>query len=53
MNLTQAQLTKIAIGLGACLAVYKFSGHQAAKAMALGVAGVIVGKQLPYVREAL
>lgn len=53
MNLTSSQLTKLAIGLGACFAVYKFSGHQAAKAMALGVAGVIIGRQVPYVRDAL
>ena len=48
-----SQMTKIAIGLGACFAVYKFAGHPAAKAMALGVAGVIVGRQVPYVQEAL
>lgn len=53
MNLTSSQITKLAMGLAACFAVYKFVPHQAAKAMALGVAGVIVGKQLPYVREAL
>lgn len=53
MNLTSSQLTKIAIGLGACFAVYKFVDHQAAKAMALGVAGVIVGRNVPYVKDAL
>lgn len=53
MNLTTSQLTKIAIALGGCFAVYKFVGHPAAKAMALGVAGVIVGKQVPYISDAL
>lgn len=53
MNLTSSQLTKLAVALGACFAAYKFLPHPAAKAMALGVAGVIVGKQLPYVKEAL
>lgn len=51
--MTQSQLTKMAIALGASFAVYKFANHQAAKAMALGVAGVIVGRQVPYVKDAL
>ena len=53
MNLTTSELTKIAIGLGACYAVYKFSSHQAVKAMALGTAGVIVAKRVPYLSAAL
>lgn len=53
MNLTSSQITKMAIALGACFAAYKFIGHPAAKAMALGVAGVIIGKQVPYVQDAL
>lgn len=53
MNLTSSQLTKIAIALGGCFAAYKFIGHPAAKAMALGVAGVIIGRQVPYVQDAL
>lgn len=51
--MTQSQITKVAIALGACFAVYKFAGHPAAKAMALGVAGVIVARQVPYVQDAL
>jgi hypothetical protein len=51
--MTSSQMTKIAIALGACFAAYKFIGHPAAKAMALGVAGVIVAKQTPYVQDAL
>ena len=51
--MTSSQMTKIAIALGACFAAYKFVGHPAVKAMALGVAGVIVAKQTPYVQDAL
>lgn len=51
--MTQSQITKMAIALGACFAVYKFASHPAAKAMALGVAGVVVGRQIPYVQDAL
>lgn len=51
--MTSSQMTKLAVALGACFAVYKFVGHPAVKAMALGVAGVIVGRQTPYVRDAL
>ena len=53
MNLTTSQLTKIAIALGGCFAAYKFVDHPAVKAMALGVAGVIVGKNVPYIQDAL
>lgn len=51
--MTSSQMTKIAIALGACFAAYKFVAHPAVKAMALGTAGVIVGKQVPYVQDAL
>lgn len=51
--MTSSQMTKIAVALGACFAAYKFLPHPAARAMALGVAGVIVGRQLPYVKDAL
>lgn len=53
MNLTTSQITKLAMGLGICFAVYKFVPHPAAKAAALGVAGVIVAKKVPYVSDAL
>ena len=52
MNLTSSQLTKLGVALGICYAAYKF-GPPPVKAMALGVAGVIVGKQVPYVSTAL
>ena len=51
--MTSSQMTKIAVALGACFAVYKFVGHDAVKAMALGAAGVIVGRNVPYVKDAL
>jgi len=51
--MTSSQMTKIAVALGACFAAYKFLPHPAARAMALGVAGVIVGRQIPYVQDAL
>ena len=52
MNLTSSQLTKLGVALGICYAAYTF-GPPPVKAMALGVAGVIVGKQVPYVSAAL
>ncbi len=53
MNLTSSQLTKIAIALGMCYAAYRFVPGAAAKAMALGVAGTVVAKQIPYISDAL
>ena len=53
MNLTTSELTKIGIALAICYGVYKFVPHAAAKAAALGVAGTIVAKQVPYVQDAL
>lgn len=51
--MTSSKMTKLAVALGACFAVYKFVGNDAVKAMALGVAGVIVGREIPYVKDAL
>lgn len=53
MNLTTSQLTKLGIALGICYGVYKFVPSPAVKAAALGVAGTIVAKQIPYVSDAL
>lgn len=53
MNLTTTEITKAGLGLAVCYAIYRFVAHPAAKAAALGVAGVIVAKRLPYVSEAL
>lgn len=53
MNLTTSQLTKIGIALGVCFGIYKFVPNQMVKAAALGVAGTVIAKQLPYVSDAL
>jgi hypothetical protein len=53
MNLTSSQLTKLGTALAICFGIYKFVGHPAVKAAALGVAGTIIAKQLPYVSDAL
>lgn len=53
MNLTSSQLTKLAIALGGCFAVYKFVDKPEVRTMAIGVAGVIIGRQLPYIKDAL
>lgn len=49
----QATLMKLGLGLAAAFAAYKFIPSQPAKIAALGVIGVIVAKQLPYVNVAL
>jgi hypothetical protein len=51
--LTQAELTRMGIALAICYAAYKFIPNPAAKAAALGVAGVIVAKRVPYLSAAL
>ena len=48
-----AALTKLAIALGVSFAVAKFVSNPWVKGAAVGVMGVIVAKQVPYVREAL
>lgn len=47
------QLMGAAISLAMVYAVWKMAPHQAIKAAALGVGGVVVAKQLPYVRDSL
>lgn len=47
----QANLIKVGMALGVLYAVYRFAPRQEVKAMALGAAGVIVAKQLPYVKD--
>lgn len=49
MNMTQPEITKLLIALGACYAVYKYAPKDQFKVMALGVAGVIVARKLPFV----
>ena len=41
------------IAAGIVFAAYKFGPNQAVKAAALGVAGVMVAKQIPYVQDAI
>lgn len=53
MNLTSSEMTKIAVALAICYGAYKFIPSPAAKAAALGVAGTIIAKQIPYVQDAL
>jgi hypothetical protein len=48
-----ADLTKIGIALGLCLAAVKFSKNAMVKGAAASVAAVIVAKRLPYVGAAL
>lgn len=43
-------MTKVAIALGICYAAYKF-GPAPLKAAALGVAGVVVAKQTPVLKD--
>jgi hypothetical protein len=49
----QSDLMKLGVALAVTWAVYKFVPSAAAKAAALGVAGTIVAKQIPFVKEAL
>jgi hypothetical protein len=51
--MSQSQIVKLAIALGMVYGVYRFAPWQAAKAAALGVGGVILAKQLPYVGDSL
>lgn len=42
---------KAGIALGIVYAIYRFVPGNMAKAAALGVGGVIIAKQLPYVKD--
>jgi hypothetical protein len=44
-------MTKLAIALGILYAGYKFIPHPAAKASILGVAGVVVAKNVPVLKD--
>lgn len=48
-----ANISKIAIGAGIAYAVYKYVDNTAVKSAALGVLGLIVAKQVPFVKEAV
>lgn len=49
--MTQSEMTRVAMALAGLFVIYKFVPHQAAKAAALGVAGVIVAKQTPVLKD--
>lgn len=48
---TQANLMKLGITAGILWAGYKFAPNAAAKAMVLGVAGVVVAKNTPVLNQ--
>uniref|UniRef100_UPI0035B44FAA hypothetical protein n=1 Tax=Hylemonella sp. TaxID=2066020 RepID=UPI0035B44FAA len=48
-----SKLVPMGIALGIAYAVSKFVPNPMVKAAAFGVIGVIVAKQVPYVRDAL
>lgn len=48
-----AKLVPLGISLGILYAVAKFAPNPMVKAAAYGTAGVIVAKQIPYLRESL
>jgi hypothetical protein len=46
-------ITKVAIALAICYGAVKFAPNPSVKAGAISIAAVIVGKQIPYVKELL
>lgn len=51
ITMNTAALTKVGIALGILYAAYRFVPNASVKAAVLGVGGVIVAKQLPYVKD--
>lgn len=49
--MNQADLMKLGIALGICYGAYRFAPNALVKAAVLGVAGVVVFKQVPYVKN--
>jgi hypothetical protein len=49
--MSQAEMTKLAMALGILYGVYKFVPNQLAKAAALGVAGMIIAKRTPILKD--
>jgi hypothetical protein len=47
------KIKAMGITLGACYLAYKFGGREWLKAAALGVAGVVVARQIPVVNTGL
>jgi len=52
-NVNMQKMQSLGLALAIVWAVYKFGRHDAVKAAALGVGGVIVAKQLPYVKDVM
>ena len=46
-------IKQTAIAAAVAFAVYKFAPHPAVKSAAVGVLGVIVAKQVPFVKTAI
>jgi xanthosine utilization system XapX-like protein len=51
--LSQSEMMKLGMALGILYAAYKFIPHPAAKAAVLGVAGVVVGKNVPIIKDVM
>ena len=48
---TVKKFTNLAIAAGMVFAAYNYGPNQAIKAMALGVGGVLVARQIPFVKD--
>lgn len=46
-----SKLLNLGIAAGIVYAAYRFAPSPAVKAMALGAAGVMVGRNIPYVKD--
>ena len=53
MNFLQNPYVKAGLAVGACLLVARFVPVQSVKAAAFGVAGVIVARNTPFIRDTL
>lgn len=51
--MSQSEMVRTAVAVGILFAAYKFIPNQQAKAAALGVLGVVIAKQVPYVQDAI
>lgn len=51
--MSQSEIVRTGMALAIAFAAYKFIPNPAAKAAALGVLGIIVAKQIPYVQDAV
>lgn len=49
--MSQSEMMKTGIALAIVYGVYKFVHNPAVKAAALGVGGIIIAKNIPYVQD--